>query len=158
MNSYTEASTQYTLLQPRSTRAIRQQVVQAVPAAADFRSEGIHHDAHEWVVTLREAIGTLLPPDLGDQWFRLTDVGVRQENRCLRHSCLNVTSSEDMRSCLSLSVVDSVTGDNITTVEAAIAHALRDEVTSLKCAVCGMEGSRQIKSLSVLPKVKSFQT
>lgn len=108
------------------------------------------------MVTLREAIGNLLPVGLGDQWDRLTDVGVRQENRCLRRGCLSVT--EDTSSCLSLSVVDSLTGNNITTVEAAIAHALRDEVTSLKCRVCDAEGCRQMKSFSVLPKVKSFQT
>ena len=125
-----------------------------MPAANDFLLEGIHHDAHEWVVTLREAIGNLLPADLGEQWLRLTNVGILQENRCL--SCPNVTRQLDMRSCLSLSVVDSVTGDNLTTVEAAIANHLRDEVTGLRCATCGMEGSRQSRSLSVLPKVKSL--
>ena len=125
-----------------------------MPAAKDFLLEGIHHDAHEWVVTLREAIGNLLPANLGEQWLRLTNVGILQENRCL--SCLNVTRTLDMRSCLSLSVVDSVTGDNLTTVEAAIANQLRDEVTGLRCATCGMEGSRQSRSLSVLPKVKSL--
>ena len=118
--------------------------------------EGIHHDAHEWVVTLREAIGNLLPADLGEQWLQLTNVGILQENRCLRQGCLHVSRMLDKRSCLSLSVVDSVTGDNLTTVEAAIANQLREEVTGLRCATCGMEGSRQSRSLSVLPKVKSL--
>ena len=127
-----------------------------MPAAKDFLLEGIHHDAHEWVVTLREAIGNLLPADLGEQWLRLTNVGILQENRCL--SCLNVTRTLDMRSCLSLSVVDAVTGDNLTTVEAAIANQLRDQETRLKCGACSMEGSRQSNSLSVLPKVKSLET
>ena len=127
-----------------------------MPAAKDFLLEGIHHDAHEWVVTLREAIGNLLPADLGEQWLRLTNVGILQENRCL--SCLNVTRTLDMRSCLSLSVVDSVTGANLTTVEAAIANQLRDEETRLKCGACSTEGSRQSNSLSVLPKVKSLET
>ena len=126
-----------------------------MPAAKDFLLEGIHHDAHEWVVTLREAIGNLLPADLGEQWLRLTNVGILQENRCL--SCLNVTRTLDMRSCLSLSVVDSVTGDNLTTVKAAIANQLREEVTDLVCATCGMKGSRQSNSLAVLPKVKSLE-
>ena len=127
-----------------------------MPAAKDFLLEGIHHDAHEWVVTLREAIGNLLPANLGEQWLRLTNVGILQENRCL--SCLNVTRTLDMRSCLSLSVVDSVTGDNLTTVEAAIANQLRDEESRLKYGACSMEGSRQSNSLSVLPKVKSLET
>ena len=127
-----------------------------MPAANDFLLEGIHHDAHEWVVTLREAIGNLLPADLGEQWLRLTNVGILQENRCL--SCLNVTRTLDMRSCLSLSVVDSVTGDNLTTVEAAIDNQLRDEETPLECGTCGMKGSRQSNSLSVLPKVKYLET
>ena len=144
------------MLQPRWTRAVRERLVQEVPAAKDFLLEGIHHDAHEWVVTLREAIGNLLPADLGEQWLRLTNVGILQENRCL--SCLNVTRTLDMRSCLSLSVVDSVTGANLTTVEAAIANQLRDEETRLKCGACSMEGSRQSNSLSVLPKVKSLET
>ena len=144
------------MLQPRWTRAVRERLVQEVPAAKDFLLEGIHHDAHEWVVTLREAIGNLLPANLGEQWLRLTNVGILQENRCL--SCLNVTRTLDMRSCLSLSVVDSVTGANLTTVEAAIANQLRDEETRLKCGACGMEGSRQSNSLSVLPKVKSLET
>ena len=69
-----------TLLQPRWTRAIRERLVQEVPAAKDFLVEGIHHDAHEWVVTLREAIGNLLPADLGEQWLQLTNVGILQEN------------------------------------------------------------------------------
>ena len=73
-------------------------------------------------------------------------------------SWLNVTRTLDMRSCLSLSVVDSVTGANLTTVEAAIANQLRDEETRLKCGACSMEGSRQSNSLSVLPKVKSLET
>ena len=144
------------MLQPRWTRAVRERLVQEVPAAKDFLLEGIHHDAHEWVVTLREAIGNLLPADLGEQWLRLTNVGILQENRCL--SCLNVTRTLDMRSCLSLSVVDSVTGANLTTVEAAIANQLRDEETGLKGRACGMEGSRQSNSLSVLPEVKSLET
>ena len=143
------------MLQPRWTRAIRERLVQEVPAANDFLVEGIHHDAHEWVVTLREAIGNLLPADLGEQWLRLTNVGILQENRCL--SCLNVTRTLDMRSCLSLSVVDSVTGDNLTTVKAAIANQLREEVTDLVCATCGMKGSRQSNSLAVLPEVKSLE-
>ena len=145
-----------TLLQPRWTRAIRERLVQEVPAAKDFLVEGIHHDAHEWVVTLREAIGKLLPADLGEQWLQLTNVGILQENRCLRPGCLRVSRKLDVRSCLSLSVVDSVTGDNLTTVEAAIANQLREEVTGLRCATCGMEGSRQSRSLSVLPKVRSL--
>ena len=143
-----------TLLQPRWTRAIRERLVQEVPAAKDFLVEGIHHDAHEWVVTLREAIGNLLPADLGEQWLQLTNVGILQENRCL--SCPNVTRKLDMRSCLSLSVVDSVTGDNLTTVEAAIANQLRDEVLTDWTCDCGMKGSRQSRSLSALPKVKSL--
>ena len=144
------------MLQPRWTRAIRERLVQEVPAANDFLLEGIHHDAHEWVVTLREAIGNLLPADLGEQWLRLTNVGILQENRCL--SCLNVTRTLDMRSCLSLSVVDSVTGDNLTTVEAAIDNQLRDEETPLECGACHIKGSRQSNSLSVLPKVKYLET
>ena len=135
---------------------MRERLVHEVPAAKDFLVERIHHDAHEWVVTLREAIGNLLPADLGEQWLRLTNVGILQENRCL--SCPHVTRTLDMRSCLSLSVVDSVTGANLTTVEAAIANQLRDEETGLKCGACGMEGSRQSNSLSVLPKVKSLET
>ena len=129
-----------------------------MPAAKDFLLEGIHHDAHEWVVTLREAIGNLLPANLGEQWLRLTNVGILQENRCLRNGCLHVSRKLDMRSCLSLSVVASVTGANLTTVEAAIANQLRDEETGLKCGACGMEGSRQSNSLSVLPEVKSLET
>ena len=135
---------------------MRERLVQEVPAAKDFLVEKIHHDAHEWVVTLREAIGNLLPANLGEQWLRLTNVGILQENRCL--SCLNVTRTLDMRSCLSLSVVDSVTGDNLTTVEAAIDNQLRDEETPLECGTCGMKGSRQSNSLSVLPKVKYLET
>ena len=146
------------MLQPRWTRAVRERLVQEVPAAKDFLLEGIHHDAHEWVVTLREAIGNLLPANLGEQWLRLTNVGILQENRCLRNGCLHVSRKLDMRSCLSLSVVDSVTGANLTTVEAAIANQLRDEETGLKCGACGMEGSRQSNSLSVLPKVKYLET
>ena len=146
------------MLQPRTTRAIRERLVEEVPAAKDFLTEGIHHDAHEWVVTLREAIGNLLPADLGEQWLRLTNVGILQENRCLNSGCLHVTRKLDTHSCLSLSVVDSVTGDNLTTVEAAIANQLRDEPTELRCEACGMEGSRQSNSLSVLPKVKSLET
>ena len=146
-----------TLLQPRWTRAIRERLVQEVPAAKDFLVEGIHHDAHEWVVTLREAIGNLLPADLGEQWLQLTNVGILQENRCLRPGCLHVSRMLDVRSCLSLSVVDSVTGDNLTTVKAAIANQLREEVTDLVCATCGMKGSRQSNSLAVLPKVKSLE-
>jgi len=145
------------LLQPRSTRAIRERLVQEVPAAEDFLVEGIHHDAHEWVVTLKEAIGNLLPADLGEQWHRLTNVGILQENRCLRTGCPGVSRRLDERSCLSLSVVDSVTGDNLTTVKAAIANQLREEVTDLVCATCGMKGSRQSNSLAVLPKVKSLE-
>ena len=145
-----------TLLQPRSTRAIRERLVQEVPAAKDFLVEGIHHDAHEWVVTLREAIANLLPADLGEQWLQLTNVGILEENKCLRPGCLYVTRRLDKRSCLSLSVVDSVTGDNITTVEAAIANQLRDEVLTDWTCDCGMKGSRQTRSLSVLPKVKSL--
>ena len=143
-------------LQARSTRAIRQRVVKAVPAAADFRSEGVQHDPHEWVVTLREAVGSLLPAGLGDEWSRLTDIGVRLEDRCLGPGCLNVIDSEETHSCLSLSVVDSVTGDNIATVEAAIAHALRDEEIPRTCGDCHTEGFRRTKSLSVLPRVKYF--
>ena len=146
------------MLQPRSTRAIRERLVEEVPAAKDFLTEGIHHDAHEWVVTLREAIGNLLPADLGEQWLRLTNVGILQENRCLNSGCLNVTRKLDMRSCLSLSVVDTVTGDNLTTVEAALANQLRNEVTELRCGACGMEGSRQSRSLSILPEVRSLHT
>ena len=142
------------MLQPRWTRAVRERLVHEVPAAKDFLLEGI--DAHEWVVTLREAIGNLLPADLGEEWLRLTNVGILQENRCL--SCPNVTRALDMRSCLSLSVVDSVTGDNLTTVKAAFANQLRDEPTELKCEACGIKGSRQSNSLSVLPKVKSLET
>ena len=145
------------MLQPRSTRAIRERLVQEVPAAEDFLVEGIHHDAHEWVVTLKEAIGNLLPADLGEQWHRLTNVGILQENRCLRTGCPGVSRRLDERSCLSLSVVDSVTGDNLTTVEAAIANQLREEVTDLVCATCGMKGSRQSNSLAVLPEVKSLE-
>lgn len=145
------------MLQPRSTRAIRERLVQEVPAAEDFLVEGIHHDAHEWVVTLKEAIGNLLPADLGEQWHRLTNVGILQENRCLRTGCPGVSRRLDERSCLSLSVVDSVTGDNLTTVKAAIANQLREEVTDLVCATCGMKGSRQSNSLAVLPKVKSLE-
>ena len=128
-----------------------------MPAAEDFLVEGIHHDAHEWVVTLREAIGNLLPAGLGEQWHRLTNVGILQENRCLRTGCPGVSRRLDKRSCLSLSVVDSVTGDNLTTVEAAIANQLREEVTDLVCGTCGMKGSRQSNSLAVLPKVKSLE-
>ena len=135
---------------------MRERLVQEVPAAKDFLVEKIHHDAHEWVVTLREAIGNLLPADLGEEWLRLTNIGILQENRCL--SCPNVSRKLDMRSCLSLSVVDSVTGGNLTTVEAAIANQLREEVTQLRCGACGMKGSRQSNSLSVLPKVKSLET
>ena len=145
------------MLQPRWTRAIRERLVQEVPAAKDFLVEGIHHDAHEWVVTLREAIGNLLPADLGEQWLQLTNVGILQENRCLRQGCLHVSRKLDVRSCLSLSVVDSVTGDNLTTVKAAIANQLREEVTDLVCGTCGMKGSRQSNSLAVLPKVKSLE-
>ena len=145
------------MLQPRSTRAIRERLVQEVPAAEDFLVEGIHHDAHEWVVTLKEAIGNLLPADLGEQWHRLTNVGILQENRCLRTGCPGVSRRLDERSCLSLSVVDSVTGDNLTTVKAAIANQLREEVTDLVCGTCGMKGSRQSNSLAVLPKVKSLE-
>ena len=119
--------------------------------------EGIHHDAHEWVVTLKEAIGNLLPADLGEQWHRLTSVGILKENRCLRTGCPGVTRKLDEHSCLSLSVVDSVTGDNLTTVKAAIANQLREEVTDLVCATCGMKGSRQSNSLAVLPEVKSLE-
>ena len=145
------------MLQPRSTRAIRERLVQEVPAAEDFLVEGIHHDAHEWVVTLKEAIGNLLPADLGEQWHRLTNVGILQENRCLRTGCPGVSRRLDERSCLSLSVVDSVTGDNLTTVKAAIANQLREEVTDLVCGTCGMKGSRQSNSLAVLPEVKSLE-
>ena len=145
-----------TLLQPRWTKAIRERLVQEVPAAKDFLVEGIHHDAHEWVVTLREAIANLLPADLGEQWLQLTNVGILEENKCLRPGCPYVTRRLDKRSCLSLSVVDSVTGDNITTVEAAIANQLRDEVLTDWTCDCGMKGSRQSRSLSVLPKVKSL--
>ena len=134
---------------------MRERLVQEVPAAKDFLVEKIHHDAHEWVVTLREAIGNLLPADLGEEWLRLTNVGILQENRCL--SCPNVTRKLDMRSCLSLSVVDSVTGDNLTTIEAAIANQMRDEVTELVCGTCGMKGSKQSSSLAVLPEVKSLE-
>ena len=137
---------------------MRERLVQEVPAAKDFLVEKIHHDAHEWVVTLREAIGNLLPADLGEEWLRLTNIGILQENRCLSQGCLHVSRRLDKRSCLSLSVVDSVTGDNLTTVEAAIANQLRDEPTELRCEACGMKGSRQSNSLSVLPKVKSLET
>ena len=145
-----------TLLQPRWTRAIRERLVQEVPAAKDFLVEGIHHDAHEWVVTLREAIGKLLPADLGEEWLRLTNVGILEENRCLRPGCPYVTRTLDNRSCLSLSVVDSVTGNNLTSVETAIANQLRDEVMTDWTCDCGMKGSRQSRTLSVLPKVKSL--
>ena len=129
-----------------------------MPAAEDFLVEGIHHDAHEWVVTLREAIGNLLPAGLGEQWHRLTSVGILKENRCLRTGCPGVTRKLDEHSCLSLSVVDTLTGDNLTTIEDALANQLREEVTRLRCEACKMEGSRQSKSLSVLPEVKSLHT
>ena len=143
--------------QARSTHAIRERIVQDVPAAKDFLIEGIHHDAHEWVVTSREAIGNLLPPGSGEKWLQLTSIGILEENRCCRPDCQFVTRTTDMRSCLSLSVVNPVTSQPFTTVMEAINYYMRDEETELICGSnCGSNRSIQHKSLSILPKVKSL--
>ena len=111
-------------------------------------------------MTSREAIGNLLPPALGEKWLELTNIGILEENRCCRPDCRIVTRTNDMRSCLSLSVVNPVTHQPFTTVMEAIKYYMRDEDTDLKCSdrSCGSDRSVQHKSISILPKVKFLLT
>ena len=60
-------------------KAIRQRLIDAVPAVDDFKDESRHHDAQEWISNLMDAVGDTLPAALGEQWRQLYNIGVTSE-------------------------------------------------------------------------------
>ena len=88
---------------------------------------------------------------------RFRQLRILEENRCCRPDCHIVTRTNNMRSCLSLSVVNPVTHQPFTTVMEAISYYMRDEDTDLRCK-CKYNRSVQRKSISILPKVKFLLT
>ena len=56
--------------QPILPRAIRDRLIQAVPAVEGFDDEARHHDAQELVTNLMDAVGDLLPPLVADKKLR----------------------------------------------------------------------------------------
>ena len=53
-----------------------------MPAVEGFSDEARHHDAQEFVTNLMDAVGNLLPFELGQQWRQLYSIGITADYVC----------------------------------------------------------------------------
>ena len=87
-------------------KAIRDRLIDEVPAVKDFSNEARHHDAQEWVTNLMDAVGNLLPFELGQQWRQLYSISITADYVCDGPEHHRVTKAPSVRSVLSVPVLD----------------------------------------------------
>ena len=140
--------------QPIQPRAIRDRLIQAVPAVEGFGEEARHHDAQEWVSNLMDAVGDLLPYQLGQQWRNLFNVGITAEYTCDGPEQHRIIKDQSMKSVLSVPVMDDDERP-IYNIIAAIEEELRLQWVPRKCddCKCNSEVSAEHSSITSCPEV-----
>ena len=140
--------------QPIQPRAIRDRLIQAVPAVEGFGDEDRHHDAQEWVSNLMDAVGDLLPYQLGQQWRNLFNVGITAEYTCDGPEQHRIIKDQSMKSVLSVPVMDDDERP-IYNIIAAIEEELRLQWVPRTCddCKCNSEVSAEHSSITSCPEV-----
>ena len=133
-------------------KAIRQRLIDAVPAVEDFGDESRHHDAQEWISNLMDAVGDTLPAALGEQWRQLYNIGVTAEYVCDGPEHHRVIKAEVKQSLLSVPVLDDDKRP-IKNIEAAIAEELRLQWVPRRCSDCNSQMSAEHSAITSCPEV-----
>lgn len=139
--------------QPIQPQAIRDRLIQAVPAVVGFEDEARHHDAQEWVTNLMDAVGDLLPYQLGQQWRNLFNVGITVEYVCDGPEHHRVIKDQSMKSVLSVPVMDDDERP-IYNIIAAIKEELRLQWVTRGCGDdCNSKMSAEHSTITSCPEV-----
>ena len=139
--------------QPIQPQAIRDRLIQAVPAVVGFEDEARHHDAQEWVTNLMDAVGDLLPYQLGQQWRNLFNVGITVEYVCDGPEHHRVIKDQSMKSVLSVPVMDDDERP-IYNIIAAIKEELRLQWVTRGCDDdCNSKMSAEHSTITSCPEV-----
>ena len=140
--------------QPILPRAIRDRLIQAVPAVEGFDDEARHHDAQELVTNLMDAVGDLLPYQLGQQWRNLFNVGITVEYTCDGPEQHRVIKDQSMKGVLTVPVMDDDERP-IYNIIAAIEEELRLQWVPRTCddRKCKSEVSAEHSTITSCPEV-----
>ena len=138
--------------QPILPRAIRDRLIQAVPAVEGFDDEARHHDAQELVTNLMDAVGDLLPYQLGQQWRNLFNVGITVEYTCDGPEQHRVIKDQSMKGVLTVPVMDDDERP-IYNIIAAIEEELRLQWVPRTCYDCNSKVSAEHSSITSCPEV-----
>ena len=138
--------------QPILPRTIRDRLIQAVPAVEGFDDEARHHDAQELVTNLMDAVGDLLPYQLGQQWRNLFNVGITVEYTCDGPEQHRIIKDQSMKGVLTVPVMDDDERP-IYNIIAAIEEELRLQWVPRTCDDCNSKVSAEHSSITSCPEV-----
>ena len=133
-------------------KAIRDRLIQEVPAVEGFSEEGLHHDAQEWVTNLMDAVGNLLPFELGQQWRQLYSIGITVDYVCDGPEHHRVTKAPSMKSVLSVPVLDDDKRP-IGNINDAINEELSLQWVPRRCERCNSQMSAEHSTITSCPEV-----
>ena len=133
-------------------KAIRDRLIQEVPAVDGFSEEGLHHDAQEWVTNLMDAVGNLLPFQLGQQWRQLYSISITADYVCDGPEHHRVTKAPSMRSVLSVPVLDDDRRP-LENINDAIKEELSLQWVPRRCERCNSQMSAEHSTITSCPEV-----
>ena len=133
-------------------KAIRDRLIQEVPAVEGFSEEGLHHDAQEWVTNLMDAVGNLLPFQLGQQWRQLYSISITADYVCDGPEHHRVTKAPSTRSVLSVPVLDDDRRP-LENINDAIKEELSLQWVPRRCDHCNSQMSAEHSTITGCPEV-----
>ena len=140
--------------QPIQPKAIRNRLIQEVPAVEGFSDEARHHDAQEWVTNLMDAVGNLLPLEQGQRWRQLYSIGITADYVCDGPDHHRVIKAPSMKGVLSVPVMDADKRP-IRNINDAIEEELSLQWIERRCDQdnCNSKWSAEHSTITLCPEV-----
>ena len=123
-----------------------------MPAVEGFKDGDRHHDAQEWVTNLMDAVGNLLPYQLGQQWRRLFNIGITVEHVCDGPEHHRDIKEQSMKTVLSVPVMDDYE-QLIYNINDAIKEELSRQWVTRTCDNCTSTTSAEYSTITSCPEV-----
>ena len=123
-----------------------------MPAVDGFKDGARHHDAQEWVTNLMDAVGDLLPYELGQQWRRLHNIGITADYVCDGPEHHRDIKEQSMKTVLSIPVMDDYEQPIYNIID-AIKEELSLQWVTRKCDNCTSKTSAEHSTITSCPEV-----
>ena len=122
------------------------------PSVEDFLDDRRHHDAQEFITSMLDSVGDLLPPDLGAQWRQIFNINITTEYTCdgpAKHRSMR----SQKESILSMPVRNQSNEQPIKSLGEAFSNYLLNQWVERQCGQCDSKRSHQRVSIPNQPKV-----